>query len=269
MQGSSRALSGTEIDAGLSLRYRLSQTETRETALTFSVATRSYILSDAARREAPEVRARDFASQQAEVGLLHRFVLPGGRRMIQLSGGLGGLWHGGAYLGTHLRLGVAQTLALSEATSLELSLVGQHQRREDSAIRSSNRLGVAAELRHRLSRGDQLAFRFAVQETRSESVSIANSSLQAQVRFALAEPVMGLRLSGYADLAVRRFPAAPLQPDGRHDLQGRVGLDALFERVDYMGFSPTLRVQFSRTRSNLAIHEQRAFDVMLGVGSRF
>ncbi len=269
VQGASRALSGTELSTDLALRYRIAQAEGRETALTLHAATRSYRLSRSAREQAPEARARDFAFQQLEIGALHRIMAQDSRRFYELAGAVGRQWYGGAPLGDHLRLSLSQTTGLSEATQMRLTLSGQRQRRLDSAARSSTRLGIGGALHHRLAGGDHVALRLGVQRTRARSPHVQNTALQAQVSYTLAEPVMGMRLSAFADLAERRFPVAGVQPEGRRDLQGRVGLTAMVERIDYMGFSPTVQVQYARTRSTMAIHQRRSFDVFLGIGSRF
>jgi hypothetical protein len=267
--GAARALSGGELSTGLSLRYRIAQADRGETALTLNASSRLYSLSASAREQAPQVRADDFAFQQLEVGALHRFAPQGGSAMYDVTGTLGRQWYGGAPLGDHIRLSLAQTSALTERTSLRLSLSGQYQHRLDSEARSATRLGLGGELRHLRESGDQFLFGITAHRTHAISPSIRNMAVQVHLGYTLAEPVIGMRLSGSLDLTARQFPATPIMPDGRRDIHSRVALTAVFESMDYMGFSPSLEVRSSRTHSNLAIQEGRSLDVSLGVGSRF
>ncbi len=269
VQGSSRALSGTELRADFSLRYRVAQSARSESAVTLNALTRSYRLSSEAREQAPDVRASDFAFQQIEIGAVHRFVPEQGRSLYELSYGVGRSWYGGDKLSDNVRLSLSQTTIVRPRTSLQLAAYVQRQRRHDDSARSATHYGLSTELRHNLQNGGQLSFLVGGQRSEADSIQVRKTSLRTRLGYALPEPILNMRLSGSLELEQRRFPAGGFQPDGRRDTLGTLTVFAEFERLDYMGFRPVLQGELSRTWSNIPISERRAANLSLLVRSSF
>ncbi|PZX46305.1 uncharacterized protein DUF560 [Roseinatronobacter thiooxidans] len=269
VSGDSRALSGLEFSTDLALRYRLDQAARHETSLTLGLATRSYRLSSSARAQAPEARAGDYAFQRFELGLMHVRAPSEGQSRYEIGAAFGRSWYAGRPLGDHVRLTVAQTRVLRPSTVLKLSATGQHQWRRDASRRNATRTGVAAELRHALAGGDRLVVHLGAEHTQAQSIHIRNTATRAGLGYALAQPVLGMRLDTALDLEERRFPAGAFQPDGRRDQTATLGLSAMFETVDYMGFAPVLRLELSNTESNIEIHKRNEANISVQIRSRF
>ncbi len=269
LQGASRALSGIEFALDMRLRYRIAETARSNTALTAALSSRSYRLSSDARAQAPEARASDYAFQSAEVGIVHRMAVADNTAVHEIAGRFGRSWYGGDPLSDFAQLELSRMVQLRPGTSLRFALSGQHQRRHDSAARSATVLGAQVEAAHVLDSGANLLVMAAFRQTDAQASHVRNTAQRALVSYTMAEPVAGMRLTSSVDLEQRRFPADAMQPDGRRDLRGTLGLSASFETIEYMGFSPSLNVRYSRTRSNVAVHERRSIDVFMGVNSRF
>lgn len=269
LDGAAQALSGTEFALDAGLAYRIVQRAHSATTLHAGVTARTYRLSREARVLAPEARSSDYAFQSLEAGVAHRFSAGPGEAVHEIAGTVGRSWYGGAALSDFARVDLSRATALSARTGLRFTLTGQRQARRDSAARSSTTLGVQADVNHALESGARLRITGALRQTRAGSAEVRHSAQRGQLTYVMAEPVAGVRLSSTLGLERRRYPAHMLAPEGRRDLRGRIGLSASFEEIEYMGFSPSLNLEVSRTRSNVAMHERRSVDLFMGIASRF
>lgn len=269
VSGASRALSGQELRADLALRYRLAQTPVSRTSLSFSLGSRSYRLSSAARRQAPEARASDFAHQRVEMGVIHQMARPGATGPVSFGAAIGRSWYGGQPLSDHLRLSAARSMVLTPER--QLTILGDVQRslNHTSRARHATRIGLGMALHHGAADENHLSVTLRAEQTSGQSIHVRNTTLRAGLAYDLAHPVAGLRLGADLDLEQRRFPAGGLQPEGRQDRTATFGLRVAFDDLDYMGFMPMLDIGLSRTQSNLPIHARRSADISLGIKSRF
>lgn len=269
VSGNSRALSGLELTTDLSARYRIRQTALQNTALTLNLTARNYRLSSEARTIAPDARSSDYAFQRFEIGAQHRFTFADSESHYEIFAAAGRSWHGGRHLGDHIRASLSQTIALRPRTIVQFSISGQQQWRRDAAERNATRIGGSTLIRHALENANQLSLRMGAETTQARSIHIRNRALHAGLGYTLAEPVLGARLDASLDLEHRRFPQGALQPDGRRDTTATLGVAAMFEDMDYMGFAPVLRLEISNTASNMAIHKRRAANIAVEIRSSF
>lgn len=269
LDGAAQALSGTEFALDAGLAYRIAQSERSATTLSLGLTARAYRLSGEARALAPEARNSDYAFQSLEIGLSHRLTAGPGEAVHEIAATFGRNWYGAAALSDFVRVDLSRATALTPRTGLRFTLTGQRQERRDSAVRSSTTLGVQADVNHALESGARLRLTGALRETRAASADVQHSAQRGQLTYVMADPVAGMRLSSTIGLEWRRYPAHMLAPEGRRDLRGRIGLSASFEEIEYMGFSPSLNLDVSRTRSNVAMHERRSVDLFMGIASRF
>lgn len=267
--GTSRALSGTELAVDADLRYRIAQSERSETALTAELETRSYRLSSEAQRQAPDASGSDFNFQRVEVGALHRFSRAEGNSIYEVAGAVGLTWYGGEKLSDYARLSLSQSFQLRPSTGLRVTLSTQKQWRQDSAARSVFSYGLQGEIQHHLKTGARLIFLGSVRRTEADAAYIQNIALRGQLMYRMPEPIFGVRFSSSVGLEQRRYPADVFQTTERRDLRGTLGVSASFENIEYMGFTPSWHVEFSKTESNVAFHEQESVDMFLGINSSF
>lgn len=270
LSGTAQALSGVEAAAGVSLRYRLSETEARATEAGLMLFHRAVRLSDAARAIAPGARGSDFTFQAAEVSVRHRL------RADDAAGGawtgqavLGRNWFGGSTLTDYLRLSAGRSLPLNQATALSLEVTGEWRDRRDQAARSSDSVEAVARLDHRRASGDRAGLHFGLRDTGSASTAIDHSGILAGLRYALADPVAGVGLSAALDLEWRDYGADPLAPGGREDIHATLGVTATLHGVDYYGFSPTVELRARGVFSDVRIYDTREYGLRLGIVSNF
>jgi len=269
LRGASRALSGTELAFNLGLRHRIAQSERSETAVTAQVESRSYRLSREAKLQAPEARGSDYSFRRVEVGAVHRFTPLTGSSIYEIAGAFGRTWQADQTMSDYARLSLSQSFQLHPATGLRFTLSTQRQRRYDNAARSATIYGLQGEVGHELQTGARLILVGSLRQTEAEASYIQNTALGAQITYIAAEPVAGISFASTVELMQRRFPTDIMQPAGRRDLRGSLRVSATFDEVEYMGFSPLLDLQVSRTKSNVAVHERQSINMSVGISSRF
>lgn len=269
VRGSSQALSGTELTVGAALRYRIARSKRHATFLTTEIATRSYRLSQSARRKAPEASGSDFSYQRVELGARHRVA--GAREGVahDIAGAVGRTWYGGRRLSDYARLRLSRRMRLQPATQLRLTLSLQGQRRHDSDARSAVTYGLQGEIAHRLQGGARLIVLGSARRTESDARDIRNTALRARAIYELAEPIFGVRLSSSISVEHRRYPVSVFAQSERRDLRAKLGISAAFEAIDYMGFTPSWNIELSRTESTAAFYDQESVDMFLGIRSSF
>jgi hypothetical protein len=98
------------------------------------------------------------------------------------------------------------------------------------------------------------------------------------VSYSWAEPIGPVSLSAGAGISLRNFPDfqeftlasgfAPID-GGRNDSTVSANLNIGFPQVSYAGFSPGLRIDASRTRSNVSRYDRTTFSASLTISSSF
>ncbi|MEB8386194.1 surface lipoprotein assembly modifier [Rhodobacteraceae bacterium KMM 6894] len=265
----SRALSGTEYALDFDLRYRLAQTKKGETALTAEMESRTYSLSSDSRRKAPNARASDYSFQRMEVGLARRFTPGSGKGVYEIAGAVGRIWYGGKTTSDYTSLSLSHGFQLFPATGARLSFSVDRQIRHNSAARAAYVYELEGQVAHEFSNKDRMIFLGSLKQTDADVSYIRNTALSADLIYSMAKPVFGVRFSPTVGLEQRRYPDDIYQNTSRRDLTKRLGIAASFDNVEYLGFSPTLHVEFSDTESNVSIHERQSLDVFLKINSRF
>lgn len=269
LSGDAQALSGLEAGLGLSARWRLAQDERAETHLRLAAAQRLVRLSDKARAQAPGARGRDYAYAVLETGISHRRRLGDAPAVFSLDAAVGHNRYGGRALSDYLRLDLGLERVLTRGLSFEAALGGQRQWRRDAPGRDTDVLSLDLGLVRRLANDDALRLSAGVRDTRALSRDIAHDAVAVGLEWRRAAPVMGVRVAASLSAETRRFGPTLLAPLGRDDRRLEAGLSLTFERLDYMGFAPTLDLRAQRMRSPVALHDGQSLGVAFGIRSVF
>lgn len=266
--GAARALSGTEGSLGVTLRYRLLETETYRTDLLLTGDTRRYRLSREAKDIAPTVKGSDFAFDTVNIGVVHRWRDQTAPMEYQIAALAGANRYGGAHYSNSLRLTGGVTRALDDRTRLSLNLGGDATRGPRAPHADALRAG--ATLQHRHGSGALWTGGFAMANSQSDS----DAANFREIRFDLtteptwtllgAAPELGLSLRA-RDYA--RF--VMFSPDGRRDTEAAISLTLNFTNAEYYGFIPTLTLEASRTQSSIGLFDMDRLGLQLGVRSAF
>lgn len=266
--GEARALSGVEIATGFSTRYRLNETRTRRTDLQFGASHRTYVLSDDAKKIAPDAKGKDFATTSAFAGLTQTFALGDAKSQLGWNLRFGATRYSGEDLFRYARIGTTYQRALGRRAMFDVSLSHEAQDglngRDDAAI-WSGRLGYGMAL----ASGNRLSI--STNLTRSESTTDFLDYTQREVaaRYSLAEPVGPAMLDFGLSFADKHHDRSGLTSDGRQEYSVTASVTAALHKLDYYGFIPTVTFEAERTDANLDLYETESFGIQLGIRSAF
>ena len=269
LSGTARALSGHEATIGATATYRLVPREQSTTELRFSAMHKAVRLSGEARRIAPTARNGDFAYSAVEAGIWHQ--IDQGPRPFGLGLGatLGHNWYGGDSLSDYLRLRAELDRPLGPRDALQLSLGAERTWRHDSAVQSSDEVSLALGWAHALANRDRIETRISTKSTLSDADEAAHAAHAIRLRWKKAKPVAGIRLSAGLGYERRDYDRSRYTVDGRTDDRFSADLSMTFDKIDYMGFVPTLQITAGETRSNVGLFDARDLGMSLGFQSAF
>jgi len=92
-------------------------------------------------------------------------------------------------------------------------------------------------------------------------------ALRAQITF--AKPVFGATAQLGLWARSRDYDVSPHDRNGRQEDKYEADFTLIFNKIDYYGFNPTMRISASRTESNIALYDARRFGVNFGIQSAF
>lgn len=267
-----QALSGTEAEATLRLRYRLGGDAEARTELHSALQVRRVRLSDEAREKAPMASGSDYGATYWETGLSHSRQI--GTAGTTVTAGLfaGRAWFGGdvGYDFARADLGLVQRLGPSLALSLGHSR--QDQRSADGAAYDILTTGWRAGLIWQIRDLDRLTLTLSTQDAQSDNTQSDSTRREISLRYALGRPVGPVQMAFGIAASDRHFPdyrvVFPV-PGGRSDQRLSADLDLTLHRIDYAGFVPTIRLSAERTTSNVSRFETEDLSISLGFRSAF
>ncbi|WP_163846698.1 surface lipoprotein assembly modifier [Pseudooceanicola aestuarii] len=265
--GSARALSGTEIDSGLSTRYRLAQTGQRADDLLFRLSHRTYRLSEEARQLAPGTSGTDFSETTASLGYAHSIKLNDRGEEATLTALAGRSWYGGDPYGEFLRFQATlrKRPGPRAAVTGGASVEWRGGPLEPEAVRGQVSLGYS----HALQAGARLGLYSAYTLSQSGAIRADFQELRAGASLSPAQAWHGLMPRIALDWRHRDYDRYSLSSTGRQDSEISATIEVQFSNLDYMGFNPVLSVETARTRSNLDLHDARRSGIGLTIRSAF
>jgi hypothetical protein len=267
LQGASLALSGVEASLGVETHYKLQSSKTQETELFVSAFGQTYELSRDAKALAPAAKGSDYAYGTVEIGLGHQ--RRAGEAGLNFAATLGKNWYGGLPLSDYLRLDSGVQWLLGPKTRAGLSLQSETQKRLDGPNRDALVLGATGSVTQILGNRDSLRFSANLRNTQSDATWIDHRAMTLRVAYARAEPFYGVGLTGGVNFETRDYDISAFSASGRQDRKLGLSVTAAFNKIDYMGFVPSLELTAARNDSNISIYQRREFGLALGIKSAF
>ena len=267
LSGSLVALSGLEYGIGLRTRYRFKQNQSSAHDLTFGAGYRSYVLSDSARAEAPDVTGSDFAFGTVDLGYRYTKRNLKGRGRLELGAEIGQSWFGGARLSSYT--GLSYTQAVTHSRSLQMRYGLNQEWQTGQRNNDLDRTAGTVTMLKRLEGGNLMSLSFGVALGQSPTPSAEYQSVSLRGGLTLAKPVMGAAIQFNLGAEVRDFDVTPHGPDGRNDKKLFASVAATFTKIDYFGFNPTATMSFSTTDSNVGLYNVDRIAVNFGIRSAF
>lgn len=265
--GSARALSGIEYALGVTTRYRFRELPTRAHDLILSVDLRAYSLSSEAKAIAPTASASDFSFASYTLGYGQRGINLDRRGEYRFFVDVGQSWYGGNEYARFARFSLGQSYKLARGRQINARIATERQ----WGVTRSDQDTVRADLSYTLplSGGTVLWTNLtgAVATSDVAADEFDEIALRAQITF--AKPVFGATAQLGLWARSRDYDVSPHDRNGRQEDKYEADFTLIFNKIDYYGFNPTMRISASRTESNIALYDARRFGVNFGIQSAF
>lgn len=274
ISGAGLALSGLIGSLDIAPAYRLHRSETGMTTLGARLYMERVALSESAKATAPDSTGSDFASTYAELSLDHVLALDrtGARGQLAVDLAFGESWYGGERNYRFARIGAARRWRPDRDTRFALRAEAERRFRARYTTNDARVLSLGAEYGRALDSGDVFNLTLALQDADAVSINGTYSTASMRASYTLGRPVGPARLSlglvlGYTHYDQFLFSLNGSAPRTDKAIYGDMTL--IFDRYDYAGFVPTLRLRTGRKESNFSRYSSREVSLSLGIGSKF
>lgn len=269
LSGDAMALSGTEAQSALTVKYRVQESERSKTDLRFGLMQKSVWLSSEAKVQAPEAKGSDYALSGVELGVEHlRRLDPRTEALAFVT--LGKSWYGGQDMSEYLRLDLGMSRKVGQRLVVKAQLSGEAQERLDSPVRSADIVGLSFGGALVLGNaGDRAELMVTLRDTRSGSVEIDHDLARLRLDWDRGRPVLGAAVSLGLWAETRDYDASRYSAEGREDVAFGGELSVAFEKVDYMGFMPVMTIEAQKTDSTIGLFDTETLGMSLSIRSSF
>jgi Surface lipoprotein assembly modifier len=267
LPGTARALSGIEYSLGLTTRYRFAESRTQAHDIIFTADVRHYTLSSNAKALAPDAEGNDFAFASYTLGYGHKRINLDRRGELRAVFDIGQSWYGGDEYARFARLSLGQSYKLHSGNRVNLRISGEKQ---DGITRSdSDTVRTDFSYTHRLQNGALLWTNVTGAFATSPLALDEFHELGLRAQLTLPKKVAGATMHLGLWARKRSYDFSPHHRDGRREDRVQADLTMVFNKVDYYGFNPTMRVTASKTDSNISLYDAKRFGVNFGIQSAF
>ncbi|EYD78327.1 hypothetical protein Rumeso_00156 [Rubellimicrobium mesophilum DSM 19309] len=273
--GDALPLSGLRVSGGATLSYRIATGERSATFLETAVNGTTYVLSDEAKRTAPDAEGSDYADLAFSESLVHRWQAEGATGPSALRATVGRTWYGGEPYTRFAQLGYDRSFVLDEDDRLSLSVFADWtERRQELSggevdLDRTRSIGLRGRWTHLREGGDRFNVSLGARDYLNELPDTTYSGVTAGTGYDWAEPILGVHLGLGAEIDWRRFDESFLAPEGRDDLRGTLRATMGLPGLEVWGFEPTVTIEASRTESDADRIDRNALSLDLGFESTF
>ena len=268
LDDSGQQLGGYEATAGVSLSYRLSESETQRTQALGEIYYRKVWLDSAAKEASPGSENSDFDYGTVIAGIRHQRLIWPETGPSTVTALLGQSWYGGDELARWTEISAGQVVQLDENSGLNFGINLRDETRLDNDINSSTSVGLSFDYRQTIDGAGSWGAGLAVRNVSSDSatVDLFATTLNADRRFGRVGPVEPtLRVSAEN----RNYHKFTSTADGRLDQSLTIDLGATWPDVQYYGFVPQASIRGRRTWSNVDIYDRNEVSFGVTLVSRF
>ncbi|MXQ08789.1 hypothetical protein GQ651_13105 [Alphaproteobacteria bacterium GH1-50] len=268
LDDSGQQLGGYEATAGVSLAYRLSESETQRTQALGELYFRKVWLDSAAKEASPASENSDFDYGTIIAGIRHQRLIWPETGPTSITALLGQSWYGGEKLARWTEVTANQIVQLEEGRGLSFGVNLRDETRLDSDINSSKALGLSVDYRQPVEGAGSWGAGLAVRNVWSDSatVDLFSTTLRADRNFGRVGPIEPtLRVS----VENRNYHKWLSTPGGRQDRSLTIDVGATWPEAQYYGFVPQASVRGRRTWSNVDIYDRNELSFGMTLVSRF
>jgi hypothetical protein len=249
------ALSGLQISAGIDTSYRLAASNTAVTFLTASADARSYILSEAAQIQAPDVRGNDFSDATLSFGIRHRRILSEGALPTDFAIQAGRTWYSGDPYTQFINASVGQSFVIDPQNRLSLSLSARQQNSltDDEPVETAS---LSTRWVHARANNDTLSLGAIIKRAKSDSVDSDYLATTYRATYDFADSFQGMKFGFGVDAEFRDFDASRYVSGPREDRSLALNFSVEFTDWEFYGFRPVMNVEAKRNKSNVDLFDR-------------
>ena len=266
ISGPALALSGLAYHAAFRLSYKLPSQNGPSSRIGFSLQSRSYTLSDAAKITSPASKNGDFAFQEAEVSHASFW---GKNAATSLTFRAGSNWSAGALLSHFGGATVTRYAPIGQAGQLAFGAGVERIARQDNAARSATLSRVFAQWSRGYANHNRLSLGASLANSDSASVLTDHSLMSLTGRYSIANAPMGTLVDLSMSLEQRNYHQSLALFGQRQDQSVSIGVDITLKNKDYYGFAPTLGLSARKTNSTVGLYDSETLGLRLGLRSVF
>jgi tetratricopeptide (TPR) repeat protein len=268
LDDSGQQLGGYEASGGVSLSYRLSESETQRTTALGELYYKRVWLDSEARILAPGAEGSDYNYGVVIAGVRHQRMIWPEIGPSQITGLIGQSWYGDSPLARWAEVQLGQTVQRSDKSALRFGLTGRTESRLDASINDATSLGLSAEYIRITDDGGRYSFGASVRDVQSDSATVDQLSFGLSASRSFAQiGAFQPRISLEAE--TRDYRKWSSTPGGREDNSLALRLDVTWPDISYYGFVPQMSLNASRTWSDVDIYDRNAISLGLTAVSRF
>ncbi len=268
LDDSGQQLGGWEGSAGVSLAYRLSESQTQRTDLLGDLFYRRVWLDDASAARAPGVSGSDFNYGAIVGGVRHQRLIWADLGPSSVTGIVGLSWYGGEPLARWGEVQLGQTVRRGEDSAFRFGVQARVEKRLDDGVNDARSLAVSGEYVQSL--GDRGGFSVGAglrsiwsDAATVDSLVLGINASRSFGRLGAIEP----RIAFSAE--TRDYRKWAVTPGGREDRTLGLSLDLSWPDVSYFGFVPLATLSARRTWSDVDIYDRNEISLGLTAVSRF
>ncbi|MEM7321123.1 MAG: hypothetical protein AAF408_19125, partial [Pseudomonadota bacterium] len=276
LSGASLALSGLIGSVDMIASYRLDQTNTSLTSVGGRLYVQKVKFSSEAKELAPNVDESRFDATYAELSLRHAFTVgkPGFGGSAAVDFASGSSYWGGERNYNFARLAGERTWRYSDGSRFRFSALAETRFASRFPTNEADILGLGAMYFRPLKNGDNFTVDLAYRDTEADNPNGTFESASIRLAYGLGRPVGPARIDaglvfGYSHYPVFRSGGFILVPGGRRDRSIYADVNFFFDRYDYAGFAPMLRLRAGKRSSNDSRFNFREISLSMGIESKF
>lgn len=272
------ALAGWRGSLGVGVQYRFQESPQSQSTVGLSYQGGRVRITDDTQVDNESLR-----TDTVQLSLRHTRALENGTIAIDLSQSTFDYRNGALEVESYdtTRISLERRLAASDQTVLTFGADRERLDYSNDSFGEIDRTRLSFGVSHRLENGDRVGANLQIVQGSGDNGNLVSNDRTVSVSYAWAEPLGPVTLAASAGFTVRNFPDfsvfvfeanrtgfVPLE-GGRDDLRGFANLNVGFPQVSYAGFSPSLRIDAARTRSNVSRYDQSLFTVGFSLSSSF
>ncbi len=271
---SAQALSGFQAYSSGKLSYRLAESAKTRTWIGVEGYTRESWLSAASRTAVDgAVASGDYDYTSTAMTVLHERKLAKPGQKMTFTGKLGRNWYGGDHLSDFASLGMTLALPLQNRARIKLAT------RLDFQLDAPNDAGGArdtewvaeatASLFRPTKAGNAWDLGLDLRNAFSNDATRKYREARVGATWLRGQPLFGAYVSLGIELGQRDYDVSYYRANGRHDTMLSGQVQARFPDLSQFGFSPTVTLEHSTTRSNIELYSSDRTNLSLGFVSDF